>query len=73
MKGKTYRSGTIRDARVVSGKTIETLAKAAGVSTMQWWRLEHGRGVSLELIQRAAVLLGLEWRELLNDPKTKAA
>jgi len=73
MKGNTYNFEAIRKARIGSDKTVEWLAGRAGVSTMQWWRLENGRGASLELIQKASWLLNLDWRAILLEPRIKVA
>ena len=73
MKGSAYKYAEIRRARLLSRFTPPELARRAGVSTMQLWRLENGRSASLGLIIRVCELLGLDWRKIIIESRAKAA
>ena len=70
---RNYRHELIKRAREKGDYTVIWLAAQAGVSTMQWWRLENGRSASLELVMRACELLDLDWRKIIYRRFSRAA
>jgi transcriptional regulator with XRE-family HTH domain len=66
MSGRQYRYAMIRNAREERGMKIVQAARLAGISREHWWRLEHGKHASFELIRRASRILDLDWRDVVT-------
>jgi len=66
MSGRQYRYAMIRNAREDRGMKIVQAARLAGISREHWYRLEHGKHASFDLIRRASKILGLDWRDVVT-------
>ena len=59
---------TLREARKLSGMSMQELGKAVGVTAGTICRYEHGdRTPDAKTAKKIAELLGIEWYELMDN------
>ena len=60
----------LKEAREKAGLSLETLAKATGVSAAAISRYEHGiRAPRIHIAKKLGELLGVPWYEIIDNKK----
>ncbi len=67
LNGGQYRFTALRKAREAKYLGVAELAAELGVSRQTIWRMERGYEPSLMLIRKASQVLGLDWREIVQQ------